>query len=236
MRWRKEAGILSCQYRGVGPTGGFCLDASKKLLGDAGCLAQPLASQLALLFANGSVIDVGAGAGTYGKFFSKHARSVRWVGVDGAENVEEASNRRVRFAEVTEPFPTSIRALGDAADRSPWRWAMSLEVGEHIERLREPLFMHNLASLAKEGVVLSWARLGQGGTAHVNCQVQHFLWCRCGEHMMSMLPSHTTMGERQGNVDRSRSGGASTDPCHLQNLLPCSGSPQPLVPYSPHTS
>ena len=39
-RWRVAAGALSCKHRGVGPSGGFCLDASQQMLGDAGCLKE----------------------------------------------------------------------------------------------------------------------------------------------------------------------------------------------------
>ena len=101
----KEACLLRGGAR-VGPTGSFCLDASsKKLSGDAGCVAPRLAAELGRLFANSSVLDLGAGAGLYGRYFARHARSVRWVGVDGAENVEEASGGRVRF-------PSCVRRPG----------------------------------------------------------------------------------------------------------------------------
>ena len=36
--------------------------------------------------------DFGAGAGLYGRYFAKHAPTVRWVGVDGADNVEVATD------------------------------------------------------------------------------------------------------------------------------------------------
>lgn len=203
-RWRKEVGQLSCRYLGVGPSGGFCLDPKKKLSGDAGCLPKGLAMQLGVLFSNSSVLDFGAGAGMYGRYFARHAPSVRWVGVDGAEGVEEATEGHVRFAELTDPLPSWIRALGvspppssaahtnmQAASSSAttssfmassfmapsWDYVMSLEVGEHVAREREAYFVHNLASSARRGIVLSWARLGQGGTDHVNCQSTAAIAC-----------------------------------------------------------
>lgn len=49
-------------------------------------------------------------------------------------------------------------------------WVLSLEVAEHLPRSMEPVFVFNLDRHAKEGVVLSWARKGQGGSHHVNEQ------------------------------------------------------------------
>ena len=198
-RWRKQAGELSCKFRGVGPTGGFCLDPAKKLSGDAGCMPVKLAARLGNLFYNKSVLDFGAGAGLYGRYFAKHAPTVRWVGVDGADNVEVATDGRVRFAELTDVLPSWIHAAAagtptsmshaiastrhassthaSSSRQASFDWAMSLEVGEHVARSAEPRFMHNLVSSSREGIVLSWARLGQGGTDHVNCQSTAYVAC-----------------------------------------------------------
>ncbi len=47
-------------------------------------------------------------------------------------------------------------------------WVISLEVAEHIPAQFEAVYMDNIARHAREGVVLSWARPGQGGYSHVN--------------------------------------------------------------------
>ena len=172
LRWRRVAGTLSCHHTGVGPTGGFC-PRSMTTGGDAGCLPKKLASRLGLLFANSSVLDYGCGMGRYGHFFTAHAPTVRWTGVDGAEGVEETTKGHVRFAELTDPLPSAIRRLGPA----PWDYVLSIEVAEHIARRDEPTFLHSLASSARAGIVVSWARLGQGGTAHINCQASDYVVC-----------------------------------------------------------
>jgi len=47
-------------------------------------------------------------------------------------------------------------------------WVLSLEVLEHIPATYEQLVLDNVDRAAGLGVVLSWARIGQGGFYHVN--------------------------------------------------------------------
>lgn len=99
------------------------------------------------LFQGKSVLDVGTGLGRYGKWFQEHAATVAWEGIDGAENIEEVTQGWVKFGDFTEEL------------RLPQRdWVMSLEVGEHLPRQYEGVFVDNLCGLAKVGVVISWAR------------------------------------------------------------------------------
>ena len=174
LRWRTEAGRLACLSGDKTGVSGFC-NHSRTLSGDAGCMPSKLAARLGRLFANRSVLDLGAGLGLYGRYFASHSPGVRYTAVDGAEGIEEVTHGHVHFAELTDPLPTRIRDLGE-----PWDYVMSLEVAEHVPRALEPRLLHNLATAATLGVVLSWARLGQGGTAHVNCQPQAYVACAMG--------------------------------------------------------
>ena len=45
---------------------------------------------------------------------------------------------------------------------------MCLEVAEHIPAKYESIFINNLVRHSKEGIILSWAKIGQGGHSHVN--------------------------------------------------------------------
>ena len=171
LRWRKEAGRLACLASGKGPTGGFCMGAAAPaaVRGNNYCLPAKLASRLGQLFAGDAVLDLGCGVGAYGAAFRRSAPSVRWVGVDGADGIEEHTHGRVRFAELTEGLPSDLRR--------PWAWKMSLEVAEHIPRAGEPVFVHSLLRDVTRGVVLSWARLNQSGLHHVNCQSAEYVQC-----------------------------------------------------------
>ena len=45
---------------------------------------------------------------------------------------------------------------------------MCLEVAEHIPRKLEPIFLSNLNCSARHGIIISWAKMHQVGTGHVN--------------------------------------------------------------------
>ena len=170
--WRKEAGRLSCEQRGIGPTGGFCMIGEKAAGGTNGCLPTGVASRLASLFAHRSVVDLGCGVGQYGRYFKENASNVHWVGVDGAEMVEEATNGLVRFADLSVGLPSWL-----VRSKRP-DWVMSIEVIEHVPREHEAAFLFNLISLRpREGILLSWARPSQPGFHHVNCQTIEYASC-----------------------------------------------------------
>ena len=87
--------------------------------------------------------------------------------------VEQVTDGLVQWADLTQGLPPAVRAYPPG-----WDWLMSLEVAEHVPRGGEATFMHNVFSTApRHGVVLSWARPGQGGTHHVNCQDEGYVDC-----------------------------------------------------------
>jgi hypothetical protein len=55
------------------------------------------------------VVDLGCGQGQYGRYFRRHAPSVEWLGVDGAEGVEFATGGFVRFADLSNGLPSSLQ-------------------------------------------------------------------------------------------------------------------------------
>lgn len=77
---------------------------------------------------------------------------------DGAPFCETTSEGRVKFLDLT--LPQFGLPLYD--------WVMSLEVAEHIPQQFESIYIDNLVRHTKEGILLSWARPGQGGYSHVN--------------------------------------------------------------------
>ena len=173
---RRVVGAASCARKQRGPTGGYCLTKRRYRRGGNHCIAPGLAATLVkdVFGPNASVLDIGCGLGQYGSWFRAHAPSLQWTGFDGAENVEDVTDGLVRFADLTDGLPRDAR-------RKPVDWAMSLEVAEHIYRAGEAAFMHALTSLARRGVLLSWARPGQGGggggAKHVNCQSAEYVAC-----------------------------------------------------------
>jgi hypothetical protein len=47
--------------------------------------------------------------------------------------------------------------------------SICLEVGEHIPKQYESIFLDNITSLTTNKIILSWAIIGQLGDGHVNC-------------------------------------------------------------------
>ena len=99
--------------------------------------------------------------GRYGQHFAQSASNVTWVGLDGAEGIEEATSGRVRFADLAEGLPYDIRAHS-------WTHVLSIEVAEHVPRASEGRFVHNLlAPRPSSAVVLSWSADGPPPSAIV---------------------------------------------------------------------
>lgn len=180
---RKEAGRLSCLKIRRGPTGGYCLRKDRPRRGGNSCLAPGLAAALvqhAFVGRAVTVLDLGAGIGQYGEFFRSHAPAshIKYIALDGAENIEESTAGHVRFADLTDGLPRYVRKLPRVD------WTMSLEVAEHVPRAEEARFLHTLTSVPAEGVILSWATPGQGGggggARHVNCQWASYVDCAMG--------------------------------------------------------
>ena len=51
-----------------------------------------------------------------------------------------------------------------------YEWVLSFEVAEHIPKEFEQIYIDNVTRYAKDGIILSWGRPGQGGFSHVNNQ------------------------------------------------------------------
>ena len=107
--------------------------------------------------AGATVLDLGCGVGHYGP--PLRACGAAWRGYDGAENVVEATEGAVQWADITEPL---FLGMDD--------WVMSLEVGEHLPAEYAKIYLDNVARHAQKGVVLSWAIPGQIGHGHINNQ------------------------------------------------------------------
>ena len=59
--------------------------------------------------------------------------------------------------------------------KKKYDWVISLEVGEHIPKEYENIFIENLHKNNIRGIVLSWAIKGQGGDGHVNEQDNYYI-------------------------------------------------------------
>lgn len=100
----------------------------------------------------------GDGPGRYKQLLTDSGKLKIYDAYDGAPYCDKTSEGRVMFLDLTLPqYGLPV-----------YDWVISLEVAEHIPTKFEHIYIDNIVRHAREGVVLSWARPGQGGYSHIN--------------------------------------------------------------------
>jgi glycosyltransferase involved in cell wall biosynthesis len=130
---------------------------------------EQLAHQLNILFRGFTVLDLGCGSGTYSKNFMD--REIPAECFDGNPNTADITNGLCKSADLTIPQQFT------QAD-----WVLSLEVGEHIPPQYEDVFIQNIITHAKKGIVLSWGIPGQPGDGHINCRTNSYVISQLSKH------------------------------------------------------
>ncbi len=110
-----------------------------------------------------TLVDFGCGDGDYVNHFLKSG--INAVGYDGNPVTEDASGGTCFVLDLSNPIDLQSR----------YDWVMSLEVGEHLPKQYETIFIENLIQHVKDGLILSWAVEGQGGTGHFNEQNNDYI-------------------------------------------------------------
>ena len=103
------------------------------------------------------VVDLGCGTGYY-------AQQMRQSGInvdcfDGNPNTPSITDGKCKVLDLSSPHQLET-----------YDWVLSFEVGEHLPKQYEDIFIQNLHSNNKRGIILSWAVKGQGGKGHFNEQ------------------------------------------------------------------
>jgi hypothetical protein len=134
-----------------------------------------------------SVIDIGCGLGLYGNDIRN--AQIHYRGFDANPNVSAMSGGRCEYADFSK---TNSFGLFDCV--------LSLEVGEHIPKKYEAVFLDNIASHSNGLIILSWALVGQGGHGHVNCQDNDYIIaqmhkrkCQFNQDMTDILRKHSSL-------------------------------------------
>lgn len=110
-----------------------------------------------------SLVDFGCGMGNYVKTFQEN--DINAIGFDGNPNTPELTKNLCKVLDLS--VPTKFN--------EPFDWVMSLEVGEHLPKKFEDIFIQNLHNNNKYGIVISWAVKGQGGYGHFNEQNNDYI-------------------------------------------------------------
>jgi cyclopropane fatty-acyl-phospholipid synthase-like methyltransferase len=109
------------------------------------------------------LIDFGCGMGDYLKKLHNNGFS-NLHGFEG--EVRKGSPNFVDSWDLTNPIKNykNYNHLKNNAYNT-----ICLEVGEHIPKQYESIFIDNITSLTTNKIILSWAIIGQLGDGHVNC-------------------------------------------------------------------
>jgi len=154
-------GQLSCEISKieVSQNGGWCSKISGKNSSQH-MTDQSLAKHLSKFLTGKRVASFGDGPGFYKELLLKFNEVLSYDAFDGAPFADLTTNNNVKFLDLSVPI----------YHLKKYDWIISLEVAEHIPAKYESVYLDNLVRHAKEGVILSWAKIGQGGHSHINNQ------------------------------------------------------------------
>lgn len=109
------------------------------------------------------LIDFGCGMGDYLKKLHENGFT-NLYGFEG--EVREGSLDFIKSWDLTNPIRDCENY--DYLKNNAYN-TICLEVGEHIPKQFESVFLNNITSLTTNKILSSWAIIGQGGDGHVNC-------------------------------------------------------------------
>jgi hypothetical protein len=105
-----------------------------------------------------SLVDFGCGMGDYSRYFIENG--IICEAYDGNPNTVSLTRGIGKVLDLSEEFNLQKK----------FECVLSLEVGEHIPKEFEQIFIDNITKHVSKILILSWAVVGQGGDGHVNCQ------------------------------------------------------------------
>ena len=134
--------------------------------------------------------DLGCGNGQYCAIF----KSIGWNIVHGYEGTPNIKSLGVYDDIMT--IDLSQRRYVDI----DYDLVLCLEVGEHIPRKHEQIFIENVCEFTSKYLILSWAIPGQGGTGHYNEQPNEYIieqfvnrGLKLSAAMTHVLRNHSTL-------------------------------------------
>jgi hypothetical protein len=156
-----QIGRLSCESSkdDVSSHGGWCSKFSGKN-STLHLTDTSLATEFSKYLRGKNVASFGDGPGAYKAFISNLKQVNTYDAYDGAPYADITTDGHVKHLDLSAPV----------YHLPVYDWIISLEVAEHVPKEFEQIFIDNLTRHAKEGIILSWAVVGQLGHSHVNNQ------------------------------------------------------------------
>jgi hypothetical protein len=124
-----------------------------------------LAARIGELWAPKQFADLGCGNGRYCAVFKAYG----WPVVHGYEGTQRIISLGI-YEDIFILDLTIKRWV-----EIPYDLVMCLEVGEHIPKKYEQIFIDNVCDFAIKDLILSWGIPGQGGKGHVNEQPNDYV-------------------------------------------------------------
>lgn len=110
-------------------------------------------------------VDFGCGDAKYAKHIRDNNPSIKVEAYDGNPNVKLLTNGFGEVLDLSKKFDL----------KKKYDVVCSLEVAEHIPRKYEKIYIENLLRHCNHLLIISWAKIGQGGKGHVNEQNQDYI-------------------------------------------------------------
>ena len=110
-----------------------------------------------------TILDLGCGNGFYVKILTQNG--FKCEAYDGNPYTETLTNGYGKVKDLSIPFDLDHK----------FDLVMSFEVGEHIPKEYESIFIDNICKHSNNLIILSWAIPGQGGRGHVNEQSNEYI-------------------------------------------------------------
>jgi 2-polyprenyl-3-methyl-5-hydroxy-6-metoxy-1,4-benzoquinol methylase len=124
------------------------------------------------------VNDLGCGNGSYLKDL-KNAGYKKLQGYDGKVPSGKVFENILQ-QDLTHPFEVQTKGQ-----------VLCLEVGEHIPKEFEQVFLDNICNACDSTLILSWAIIGQTGGGHVNCQENDYVIAEAEKRGFEFKPEET---------------------------------------------
>jgi hypothetical protein len=102
-----------------------------------------------------TIVDLGCGHGKYVEHLSR--AGLNCVGYDGNPFTPQITNGKCRVLNLARPISIGL-----------FDCVISLEVGEHIPKDYQEIYICNLLKTTRKYLICSWALPGQGGLGHFN--------------------------------------------------------------------
>jgi len=116
-----------------------------------------------------ALADLGCGLGSYCRIFDAYGWGILH-GFEGTKGIHRIAVWEAIF-NIDLSKPVTQRMFEGKYD-----FVLCLEVGEHIPKEKEQVFMDNICYFASKDIVLSWAIPGQySASGHVNCRSNDYV-------------------------------------------------------------